>query len=32
MLRTIRTPGGHYRFPADETRAAAAVGIPEAES
>ena len=28
LLRTIRTPGGHYRFPAEETRAAAAVGIP----
>ena len=28
MLRTIRTPGGHYRFPAEEMRAAAAVGIP----
>jgi excisionase family DNA binding protein len=23
MLRTIRTPGGHYRFPAEETRQAA---------
>jgi len=30
LLRTIRTPGGHYRFPAEETRAAAAVGIPTA--
>jgi excisionase family DNA binding protein len=24
MLKTIRTPGGHYRFPAEETRRAAA--------
>jgi len=23
LLRTVRTPGGHYRFPADETRRAA---------
>lgn len=24
LLRTVRTPGGHYRFPAGETRRAAA--------
>lgn len=24
LLRTVRTPGGHYRFPAAETRRAAA--------
>ena len=24
LLKTIRTPGGHYRFPAEETRRAAA--------
>ena len=24
MLKAIRTPGGHYRFPAEETRRAAA--------
>ena len=24
LLKTVRTPGGHYRFPADETRRAAA--------
>ncbi|MHB0972151.1 MAG: MerR family DNA-binding transcriptional regulator [Thermoanaerobaculia bacterium] len=23
LLKTVRTPGGHYRFPADETRRAA---------
>lgn len=23
LLRVVRTPGGHYRFPADETRRAA---------
>jgi excisionase family DNA binding protein len=23
LLKAIRTPGGHYRFPADETRQAA---------
>jgi excisionase family DNA binding protein len=23
LLRTVRTPGGHYRFPAGETRKAA---------
>jgi excisionase family DNA binding protein len=23
LLKTLRTPGGHYRFPADETRRAA---------
>jgi len=26
LLKTVRTPGGHYRFPADETRRAAAAG------
>jgi excisionase family DNA binding protein len=24
LLKTVRTPGGHYRFPASETRHAAA--------
>ena len=24
LLKAIRTPGGHYRFPAEETRKAAA--------
>jgi len=24
LLKAIRTPGGHYRFPAEETRRAAA--------
>jgi excisionase family DNA binding protein len=24
LIRAIRTPGGHYRFPAEETRRAAA--------
>ena len=24
LLRTVRTPGGHYRFPAGDTRRAAA--------
>jgi excisionase family DNA binding protein len=24
LLKTLRTPGGHYRFPAEETRRAAA--------
>jgi excisionase family DNA binding protein len=23
LLKTVRTPGGHYRFPAEETRQAA---------
>ena len=23
LLKTVRTPGGHYRFPAEETRRAA---------
>ena len=26
LLKTVRTPGGHYRFPAEETRRAAAPG------
>jgi excisionase family DNA binding protein len=30
LLKTIRTPGGHYRFPEEETRRAAAQGIQEA--
>ena len=29
LLKTLRTPGGHYRFPADETRRAAQAGICE---
>jgi len=28
LLKTLRTPGGHYRFPADETRRAAGFGVP----
>ncbi len=28
LLKTLRTPGGHYRFPAEETRRAAAYGSP----
>jgi excisionase family DNA binding protein len=29
LLRTVRTPGGHYRFPAGETRRAAVkAGLP----
>jgi excisionase family DNA binding protein len=24
LIRAVRTPGGHYRFPAEETRRAAA--------
>ena len=30
LLKTLRTPGGHYRFPAEETRRAALSGISEA--
>jgi excisionase family DNA binding protein len=26
LIKAIRTPGGHYRFPAEETRRAAAKG------
>lgn len=26
LLKTIRTPGGHYRFPEEETRRAASAG------
>jgi excisionase family DNA binding protein len=29
LLKTLRTPGGHYRFPAEETRRAAQAGISE---
>jgi excisionase family DNA binding protein len=29
LLKTLRTPGGHYRFPAEETRRAAARATPE---
>ena len=29
LLKTLRTPGGHYRFPAEETRRAAKAGISE---
>ena len=29
LLKAIRTPGGHYRFPADETRRAARAGSPD---
>lgn len=28
LLKTLRTPGGHYRFPAEETRRAAGCGVP----
>ena len=28
LLKTLRTPGGHYRFPAEETRRAAGGGNP----
>ncbi len=28
LLKTLRTPGGHYRFPAEETRRAAGCGTP----
>ena len=27
LLKTLRTPGGHYRFPAEETRRAAGCGV-----
>ena len=27
LLKTIRTPGGHYRFPEEETRRAAKAGV-----
>ncbi len=29
LLKTLRTPGGHYRFPAEETRRAAGCGLPD---
>jgi len=29
LLKTLRTPGGHYRFPAEETRRAARHGTSE---
>lgn len=29
LLKTLRTPGGHYRFPAEETRRAAGHGGSE---
>jgi excisionase family DNA binding protein len=29
LLKTLRTPGGHYRFPSEETRRAAARPTPE---
>jgi len=29
LLKVIRTPGGHYRFPAEETRRAARAGSPD---
>jgi excisionase family DNA binding protein len=29
LLKTLRTPGGHYRFPAEETLRAARAGISE---
>ncbi len=31
LLKTLRTPGGHYRFPAEETRRAAGCGVPVEE-
>ena len=27
LLKALRTPGGHYRFPAEETRRAAGCGM-----
>jgi excisionase family DNA binding protein len=30
LLKTLRTPGGHYRFPAEETQRAARSGVSEA--
>jgi excisionase family DNA binding protein len=32
LLKTIRTPGGHYRFPEEETRRAAAAGMVQEPS
>ena len=32
LLKTLRTPGGHYRFPAEETRRAARMGLSEQNS
>lgn len=32
LLKTLRTPGGHYRFPAEETRRAARAGLSEQDS
>ena len=29
LLKTLRTPGGHYRFPAEETRRAARMGLSD---
>ena len=29
LLRAVRTPGGHYRFHADEMRRAARAGAPD---
>jgi excisionase family DNA binding protein len=29
LLKAMRTPGGHYRFPAEETRRAARAGSPD---
>ena len=28
LLKAVRTPGGHYRFHADEMRRAARAGVP----
>jgi excisionase family DNA binding protein len=32
LVPTVRTPGGHYRYPADAVRRAAASGLPPVES
>jgi len=31
LVPTVRTPGGHYRYPADEVRRVAASGVPPLE-
>jgi excisionase family DNA binding protein len=32
LVPTVRTPGGHYRYPADAVRRAAASGLPPIEN
>jgi excisionase family DNA binding protein len=29
LLKAVRTPGGHYRFRADEMRRASGAGVPD---